>query len=90
MKRHLNALTSNNDLNFLRKQYALGHNITGKAHSSMGDTCNKMDKYVSDVSKPSKLWDRGQLIVLLSRTRSIANAIFVSSKRDKINASENY
>ena len=52
----------------------------------MGDTCMKMAISVSDVSKLFKLLDRGQLIVLLSRTRTMDNDIFVSSKRDVINS----
>ena len=50
----------------------------------MGDTCNTMAISVSDVSKPFKLWDRGQLIVLLSRTRAMVNNIFVGSKETQL------
>ena len=76
----------NNDLKCERKQHGLRHHITGTTHSSMGGTCNKMDIYVSDDSKPFKLWDLGQPIVLLLITCAMTNTIFVGSKRDTINA----
>ena len=46
----------------------------------MGDTFNKMAISVVDVSKLLKLWDREQFIVLLSRTRAMANNIFLVQK----------
>ena len=79
-----------NDFFLKRKKHGLRHHVTGKTHSFMGNTCNKMDVSIVDVSNPFKLWDRGQLIVLLSRTRAMANSIFAGSKRDTINALKNH
>ena len=43
-----------------------------------------MSILVSDTEKIFSLWDRGQLIVILSRTRIIQNTIFVGTKNETI------
>ena len=80
----------NNDLKCLRKKHGIRHYVTGTMHSHMGDTFNSMAISISEVSKPFNLWDRGKLIVSLSRTRTMENAIFVVLERDTINALKNY
>ena len=51
----------------------------------MGDTYNHMAILVRDIEKIFLLWDRGQLIVILSCTRIMKNAIFVGPKNERIN-----
>jgi hypothetical protein len=74
------------DIKCIRRQYGLRHYVTGTIHSAMGDTYNRMAISVSDIEKLFSLWDRGQLIVILSRTRSMKNTIFVGPKSDTIHA----
>ena len=67
-----------------RQQYGLKHYVTGTIHSAMGDTYFKMAVSVSDSQDQFKLWDSGQLIVILSRTRIMKNTIFVGPKQETI------
>ena len=50
----------------------------------MSDTYNGMEILLSDTEKIFSLWDRGQLIVILSRTRIIKNTIFIGTKNETI------
>ena len=75
-----------NDIKSMRKQYGLRHYVTGTLHSAMGDTHHKMALSISDVQKEYSLWDRGQLIVAISRTRIMKNTIFVGNKTETIKA----
>ena len=50
----------------------------------MSDTYIGMAILVSDTEKILSLWDRGQLIVIFSRTRIIKNTIFVGTKNETI------
>ena len=74
------------DVKCMRKQYGLRHYVTGTIHSAMGDTYNKMAISISDIQKQYSIWDRGQLIVAISRTRLMENTIFVGNKGETINA----
>lgn len=73
-----------NDVQAVRRQYGLRHFITGTIHGAMGDTYYIMATSVSNVIKQLRLWEKGQLIVLISRTRTMKNTIFVGSKSDTI------
>ena len=74
------------DIKCIRRQYGLRHYVTGTIHSAMGDTYNRMAISVSNVDKLFSLCDRGQLIVILSRTRIMKNTIFVGPKTETIHA----
>ena len=50
----------------------------------MGDKYNHVEILVSDTEKLFLLWDCGQLIVVLSRTRIMKNTTFVGPKNDII------
>ena len=67
-----------------REQYGLRHYVTGTIHSAMGDTYFSMAISISDIQKSLKLWDRGQLIVILSCTRIMKNTILVGHKNEAI------
>ena len=64
--------------------YGLCHYVNGNIHGAMGDTYNRMAILVRDTENIFSLWDRGQLIVILSRTRIMKNIIFVGTKNETI------
>ena len=68
------------DLKCIRHHYGLRHYITGTIHGTIGDTYNRMSILASDTEKIFSLWDCGQLIVVLSRTRIIKNTFFGSKE----------
>ena len=69
-----------------RKQYGLKHRVTGTIHSAMGDTYESMATMISTTDKNFSLWDKGQLIVIISRTRDPKKTIFVGNKGDTLAA----
>ena len=77
-------IISYDDTKASRKQYGLRHYVTATIHGAMGDTYNKMAASISDINEDKRLWDRGQLIVLISRTRKMENTIFVGPKNESI------
>ena len=52
----------------------------------MGDTLHKVVTEISNDHNELKLWDKGQVIVLLIRTEEGKNIIFVGGKQDTINS----
>ena len=69
-----------------RQQYSLKHHITSTIHESMVDTLQKIAMEVSDQKDSFKLWDKAQVIVGCSRTKTGKDTIFVGDKRSTINA----
>ena len=69
-----------------RKQYGLKPNVTSTVHASMGDTLHKVATEVSLEHSHYMLWDKAQVIVLLSRTRTGKDLIFVGNKIATIKA----
>ena len=69
-----------------RKQYGLKHRVTSTIHAAMGDTLSHMATEISRTDGNFKMWDKGQMIVILSRTKSAANTIFVGDKSDTLRA----
>ena len=70
----------------MRKQYGLKHKVTGTIHSAMGDTLISMATEISSADPDFKIWGKGQLVVLLSRTKEAKNTIFVGDKNDTLSA----
>ena len=70
----------NNNLQTLRKQYGSKHCITSTIHATMGDTLNRVAIEMSKDDPSSKLWDRVQVVVALSRTQFAKYLIFVGRK----------
>ena len=58
--------------------------ITGTISGAIGYTYNHMEILVSDTAKLFSLWDCGQLIVILSRTRIMKNTLFGGPKNETI------
>lgn len=72
----------NNDVQAFRKQYGLRHYVSGTIHSIMGDTYHLMATCISSY----KMWEKGQLVVICSRTRRMEDTIFVGNEEETINA----
>ena len=75
-----------NNIQAKRKQYGLKHHVTSTIHAAMGDTLHTMATEVSRRNGNFKMWDKGQMIVILSRTELARNAIFVGDKNETIDA----
>lgn len=69
-----------------RKQYGLKPYVTSTIHSCMGDTLCTVATEISSDDGNYKLWDKAQVIVLLSRTKTGKNLIFVGNKQSTIKA----
>ena len=69
-----------------RKQYGLKHHITSTIHAAMGDTLCSMATEISLCNSNFNMWDKGQMIVILSRTKKAKDTIFVGDKNDTLAA----
>ena len=69
-----------------RKQYGLKHHVSSTIYEVMGDTLPSVAAEISLLNSDFKLWDKGQMIVVISRTKEGKNTIFVGSKEDIIAA----
>ena len=78
------TMSLSNSMQGKRKQYGIRHCITGTIHGSMGDTYESMASEISNANPDFGLWDRGQLIVIISRTRVPQRTIFVGSKTNTL------
>ena len=58
-----------NNFQGVRRQYGLQHYIAGTNHSIMGDTLPLLATTITKKDKNFSLWDKGQLLVILSRTK---------------------
>ena len=69
-----------------RKQYGIKHYVSATIHAAMGDTLNQMATSISTNNSNFELWDKGQLVVILSRTKFAKDSIFVGSKEETLDA----
>ena len=69
-----------------RRQYGLKHRVTSTVHASMGDTLCSLATEISESNSEFKLWDKAQAIVILFRTRTGKDLIFVGDTESTINA----
>ena len=69
-----------------RKQYGLPHHVVIPVHAAMGDTLSMMITRLSVQVRNFTMWDKGQLIVILSRTKFAKNSIFVGPKDETLEA----
>ena len=77
-----------NQLQGVRRQYGLQHHIAGTNHSIMGDTLPSIATTISKVDQNFHLWDKGQLLVIISRTKKAEDTIFVGDKKETLDALE--
>ena len=68
------------DVQTQRKQYRLKYHVNGITHSAMGDTLISIAKELSTNNTQFKLWDKGQLIVILRRTKIGKHTYFLVIK----------
>ena len=66
-------------------QYVLRHHVTETIHSGMGDTLVKMATEISTSNPYFKLWDKGQLVVIISQTMFAKDTICVGQKNETLN-----
>ena len=70
-----------------RRQYALKHRIAGTIHSTIGSTLSLVATQISLKDPMHQLWEKGQVVVLLSRTRDPSCLIFVTTDpKDTVDA----
>ena len=74
------------DLFAKRKYYDLKHYVSMTIHAAMGDTLLSVATTISVRDKNFFLWDKGQLIVILSRTKLAKNTIVLGQEEDTLKA----
>ena len=77
-----------NNMQGVRMQYGLQHYVAGTIHSIMGDTLPSLATTFSNSNRDYGMWDKGQLLVIISRTKLAENTIFVGEKSDTLDALE--
>ena len=75
-----------NNIQAQRKQYGLKHYVSSTIHAAMGDTLVSMATTISYSDHNFNMWDKGQLVVILSRTKSAKDSIFVGPKNETLQA----
>jgi predicted GIY-YIG superfamily endonuclease len=75
-----------NNLQGVRKQYGLQHYVAGTIHSAMGDTLPSIATTFSLIDRNYSVWDKGQLLVIISRTKLARDTIFVGDKESTLDA----
>ena len=75
-----------NNIQGKRKQYGLKPYVSSTIHGAMGDTLPYMVTQISTHDSNFCLWDKGQLVVLLSRTKLAENSMFIGPKNETLNA----
>jgi hypothetical protein len=69
-----------------RVQYGLKHRIGTTIHAAMGQDLPFVVTKVSDLDPKFSIWDKEQIVVLLSRTNYCKNIIFIGNKKETIQA----
>ena len=75
-----------NNIQGKRKQYGLKPYVSSTIHGAMGDTLQFMATQISTQDSNFSLWDKGQLVVLLSQTKKAENSIFIGPKNETLKA----
>ena len=69
-----------------RHQYSIRSRLTATIHQVMGSTLGKVATQISLREQDYSLWEKGQVVVLLSRTRLLQHLTFVGDKHETLNA----
>ena len=75
-----------NNIQAKRKQYGLQHRVTNTIHGAQGQTLPQIATEISQADPDFNIWDKGQLIVILTQTKTAEDTIFVGSKEDTLDA----
>jgi hypothetical protein len=79
--------TSKINIKARRKQYGLRHRIAATIHQVMGNTLGKVATEIGTTNN-NRLWEKGQLVVLTSRTKLLQDIFFVGDKKKTLDAIE--
>ena len=69
-----------------RGKYGLKHHVTIVIHTNTGDTLQSMENEISLGNGNYKMWDKGQIIVILSQTKLAKNNFIVGDENYTIAA----
>ena len=75
-------IVSNRRTKAWRKQFPLCHFVCSTVHKAIGETLPQIATQLSLTHKQYRLWEREQLLVLLSRVHSLDDITFVSQDPD--------
>ena len=75
-----------NNIQAKRKQYGLRHRVTNTIHGAQGETLPQMATEINISDPDFNIWDKGQLIVFLTRTKKAEDIVFVGHKEDTLRA----
>ena len=64
-----------------RLQYGLKHRVTSTIYGCQGDTLHCLATQISSQNSEFDIWDKAQVLVLLSRTRTAKDIIFVGDPK---------
>ena len=67
-----------------RQQYPLKPNVASTLHAAMGSEVGAVATQLSRDDKDFCLWEKGQLVVLMSRTECAKNVFFVGNKEENL------
>ncbi|KAA0200761.1 hypothetical protein HAZT_HAZT011898 [Hyalella azteca] len=67
-----------------RLQFSLAYYVCSTVHRIIGETCPKLATQISSGRKKFSLWDRDQLLVIISRVSSLDDILFVGSQQDTL------
>ena len=63
-----------------RTQYRITYYVCSTVHRALGETCSRIATQISMQTHKYRLWDKEQLLVLLSRVPSLDNITFVTTQ----------
>ena len=69
-----------NNIHAKQNKYGLRHHVTSTVHTYQGDTLLSMVNDISQNNVNFKMWDKGQMIEILSCTKRARYTIFVGDK----------
>ena len=75
-----------NNIQEKRNQYGLIHHIKRTIHACQGDTLPSTNNEISHNNGNFNMWDKGQMILILNRTRHSRDTIFVGDQNDTLAA----
>ena len=63
-----------------RQQYGLRPHVSNTVHGAMGSTLSKVATEINVRGTGNQLWEKGQVVVLVSRTKTCKDLIFVGNQ----------
>ncbi|XP_047741131.1 uncharacterized protein LOC125179393 [Hyalella azteca] len=69
-----------------RLQFPLTYYVCSTVHRLLGDSCSKLATQINPGNRTYSLWERDQLLVIISRVSSLDDVLFVGSQHDTMQA----